>query len=142
MAYTPAYAVNASTDPRYAQKAFTSLRSLLTGTQRTGGKGLKAAYITITFTAADVYSSSGVVANLLDQLPGWTAILTTLSDPYYNTNATAAWERAIFVAQNNATSTNRLMILQNALGGETVPIEVANSRVLTSVSIEVLVLGY
>lgn len=142
MAYTPAYAVNASTDKEYAQPAFTSLRALLTGSPYTLGKGLKAAYIDITFTDADVYTSNGVVANLLDQLPGWTKILTTLSDPYYNGNSTAAWEKAYFIDQNNTTASSRLMVLSSFMGGETVPVEVANSRVLTDVTITVLVLGY
>jgi hypothetical protein len=142
MAYTPAYAVNGSTNKALAQQAHTTLRSLLTGAPFTSGKGLKAAYINITFTSGDVYSANGVVANLLGQLPGWTRILTTLSDPYYNSNSTAAWERATFIGQNDATSTNRKMVLHNEIAVETVSDEVANGRVLTGVTITVLVLGY
>lgn len=142
MAYTPAYAVNGSTNKALWQKAHTSLRSLLTGAPYTGGRGLKAAYIDITFTSGDVYSSNGVVANLLGQLPGWTKILTTLSDPYYNSNSTAAWERATFIAQNDATATNRKMVLHNEIATEAVSDEVGNNRVLTGVTITVLVLGY
>lgn len=142
MAYTPAYAVNGSTNKSLWQKAHTSLRALLTGAPYTGGVGLKAAYIDITFTSGDVYSTNGVVANLLGQLPGWTTILNCISNPYYNGNSTAAWEQAYFIDQNDTTSTNRLMVLSSFMGGETVPVEVANSRVLTNVTITVLVLGY
>lgn len=142
MAYTPTYKVNGSTNKALWQKAHTSLRTLLTGAPYTQGKGLKAAYVEITFTSGDVYSSNGVVANLLGQLPGWTRILNCISNPYYNGNTTAAWEQAYFIDQNNTTASSRLMVLSSFMGGETVPVEVANGRVLTNVTIVVLVLGY
>lgn len=142
MAYTPAYAVNGLADKAYAQKAHTSLWALLRGAPYTQGKGLKAAYVDITFTSGDVYSTNGVVANLLDQLADWTRVLTVLSDPYYNSNSTAAWECAKFIAQNDATASNRKMVLEVIGGAETVAHEVANSRVLTGVTITALVLGY
>jgi hypothetical protein len=138
MAYTPTYSVNGSTDKILHQKAHTSLWALLRGAPYTGGIGLKAAYIDLTFTAADVYSSNGVVANLLGQLPGWTKILNCISDPYYNSNTTAAWEYAQFIGQNDTTAANRLVRLAVQLTG----VEVANGRVLTDVTITVLVLGY
>ena len=142
MAYTPAYAVNGSTDKVLAQVAHNTMRAQLTGSPYNQGKGMKEAWVEITFTSGDVYSSNGVVANLLGQLPGWTHINEVTSPAYYNSNSTAAWEQAVFVAQNDATSTNRLMILQNVAGGETVPIEVANSRVLTNCTIVAHVYGY
>ena len=52
--------------------------------------------------------------------------------------ALAAWEFARFINQNDATASNRKMILHAAIGSA----EVANGRVLTGCKIVVLVLGY
>lgn len=53
----------------------TTMRGLLDGTAPiTLGKGLKAAFVTITFDNGD-YASGGVAVSMLDALPGWTAVL-------------------------------------------------------------------
>jgi len=143
MAFTPAYGVNGSTDKVLHQKAHTSLWSLLRGAPYTKGKGLKAAFVEITFTSGDVYTTAGVNVDLLTNLPGWTKILSVISDPFVNPNSTSTTEKAWFVAQNDATVGNRLMILNEVAPGiETTPIEAANSRVLTDCTVVALVLGY
>lgn len=137
------FEVNDTTDKVYHQPSHTSLWSLLRGNTRTQGKGLKAAFVHVTWTATDTYATGGVQLNLLANLPGWSYILMTVTNPVWNSTTTAAWEQGNFVDQNNATATSRLLIFNVlAPAAETIASEIANGRALASAGIEVLVLGY
>jgi hypothetical protein len=74
-ALTASVAVNASSLVTDALPAKTSLLGLLQGDAPiTLGAGLKAVFVKVTFDGGD-YAAGGVDIDLLDSLPGWTAIL-------------------------------------------------------------------
>lgn len=74
-ALTAAVKVNDSSADRDAVPSKTSMLGLIHGDAPiTLGNGLKAAFVTVTFDGGD-YASGGVDINLLDELPGWTAVL-------------------------------------------------------------------
>lgn len=133
-----AYNVNNSTNKALHQQAHTSLWSLLRGAPRTSGKGLKAAFVKLEWTASDTYETGGLACNLLANLPGWTEILTVVATPSYNSTSTAAWETAFPIDQNSTTAGNRKLLLFSLGTGA----EVANARALAQAGIELLVLGY
>jgi len=136
------YKVNNSTDKALHQKAHTSLWSLLRGAPRTSGIGLKAAYVTLTWGATLDYPVEGINVDLLSNLPGWTEILTCIATPAWNTTSTAAWETPVFVDQNHATKTSRLLMFVNTTGAAA-HVGVADNRALAfAAGIEVLVIGY
>lgn len=138
-----AYKVNASTDKALHQKAHTSLWSLLRGAPRTSGIGLKAAYVTLVWGAAETYETGGLPCNLLANLPGWTEILTVIGQPTYNSTSTACWELPQAIDQNSATAGNRKLVLSTVTpAGEAVASEVANGRTMASAGCELLVIGY
>lgn len=133
--------VNNSTDKSLHQPAHTSLWSMLRGNPRQSGKGLKAAWVTITWSATLDYPVEGINVDLLSNLPGWTEVITAIGIPGYNSTSTAAWETPIFVAQGDATTTNRLMFMINTTGAAA-HVGVADNRALAQAGCECLVLGY
>ena len=128
------YNVNASTDTKFHQKAWTTLWAMLRGVPRTTGKGLKMAYVQLDWMSNLTYATGGINVDLLSNLPDWTEILTCISEPVYNADA---WEQAVFVNQNDTTASHRLMFMQ------VVPTatEVADEHALAAL-VEVLVIGY
>lgn len=139
MAWTATVKPNADTVAWKRQSSLTSSKAILDGTAPAfGGKALKMCYVTVTCVDADVYSSNGVIVDLLSALPGWTAVLGVIGLPYYNSNSTAAWEAVgQAVDPNNVTTTNRKLTLVTPAA-----VEVANGRVMTGCVLPMIVLGY
>ena len=64
----------------------TSFAGLLHGDAPiTLGKGLKAAFVKVTFDGGD-YASGGVVASMLAALPGWTAVLQAVPAYFFDSS--------------------------------------------------------
>ena len=128
------YNVNDTTDTKFHQKAWTTLWAMLRGTPRTGGKGLKMAYVQLDWTATLTYATGGINVDLLTNLADWTEILTCISEPVYNADA---WEQATFMNQNDTDVTHRLMVMSVVSTGA----ELADEHALAAMP-EVLVIGY
>jgi hypothetical protein len=81
-AATLAVTPNASSAAIDGLPSKTSMRGLIDGTAPiTLGKGLKAAFVKVTFDGGD-YASGGVTANMLTALKGWTAVLQAVPAVY------------------------------------------------------------
>jgi len=128
------YNVNDTTDTAYHQRAWTTLWAMLRGVPRTTGKGLKMAYVQLSWTATLTYNTGGVPVDLLTNLPDWTEILTCISEPVYNADA---WEQAQFMNQNDTDVTHRLMVMHVVSTGA----ELADEHAMAAPP-EVLVIGY
>ena len=85
-ALTVALSVNASSLDTDALPAKTSMRGLIGGDAPiTLGHGLKAAFVHLDFDGGD-YASGGIDINVLDALPGWTAVLGAVPTWFVDTN--------------------------------------------------------
>jgi hypothetical protein len=107
----------------------TSMKGLLDGTAPiTLGKGLKAAFVKITFDGGD-YASGGVTANMLTALPGWTAVLQAVPATFLD-NTTRMF--ATYVAD-----TDKVLVHVMTTGAEH-----AASAMTNTSNVTMLVLGY
>ena len=128
------YNVNDTTDTKFHQKAWTTLWAMLRGVPRTSGKGLKMAYVQLSWTATLTYNTGGINVDLLSNLPDWTEILTCISEPVWNADA---YEQAVFINQNDTTASHRLMMMHVIPGFA----ELADEHAMAAPP-EVLVIGY
>lgn len=109
--------------------AKTTLKGLIDGTAPiTLGKGLKAAFVRVTFDGGD-YASGGVAAAMLTALPGWTAVLQAVPAVFLD-NATY-----MFATYNPAT--DKVMVHVMTTGAEH-----AASAMTAAAYATILVLGY
>jgi len=128
-ALTALVTTNNSSAVRDRQAHQTSLKGLMSGDAPiTLGKGLKAAFVTITFDGGD-YASLGVHVDMLAQLPGWTAILQGVPALFLD-NAT--W----MIASYNPATDNVLVHVV------TTGAEHAASAMTNAAHAHMLVLGY
>jgi hypothetical protein len=107
----------------------TTMKGLIDGTAPiTLGKGLKAAFVKVTFDGGD-YASGGVSVSMLSALPGWTAVLQGVPAVFLD-NATYHF------AQYNP-STDKVLVHVMTTGAEHAAAAMTNGANAT-----MLVLGY
>jgi len=122
--------VNNSSADLDALPAKTSMLGLIHGDAPiTLGHGLKAAFVTITFSDTGTYTTAGDHLNLLDELPGWTAVLQGVP-AYLLDNAT--WH----IASYNPVTDNVLLHVV------TTGAERGNGAMTADAHCHMLVLGY
>ena len=128
-ALTAVVTTNNSSADRDRLPAKTSMQGLIHGDAPiTLGKGLKAAFVTVTFDGGD-YASLGVAVSMLTALPGWTAVLQAVPALFLD-NAT--W----MIATYNPV-TDKVLVHVVTTGAEH-----AASGMTSTAHAHILVLGY
>lgn len=128
-ALTAVVTTNNSSAVKDRLAAKTTMQGLIHGDAPiTLGKGLKAAFVTITFDGGD-YASGGVDVDMLTALPGWTAVLQAVPAIFID-NTTYHF------AQYNPL-TDKVMVHVMTTGAEH-----AASAMTNTSFVKMLVLGY
>ena len=106
--------------------AKTTMRGLIHGDAPiTLGKGLKAAFVVVTFDGGD-YAAAGVLASMLTALPGWTAILGATTGVFTDT--------VVKLADYNTVS-DKVIVHVSSTGAE-------HAAAALSGAVKLLIFGY